>query len=248
MFRSPCSIVLGALVVACSSATPGARPHDMSAAHHEATAGAHERGAEAHRRGYVPESRAASSRCDRSGTSRPPICWASIENPTAKHLRLAEDHRRSAAAHRAASQALRDAEVRACAGLADEDRDTSPFDRREDIAVVEPLHEQVGTPKLPRTKVVGAIVTFRAVPGLTTEWLQRVVDCHLARNAALGHVVPETPDCPLVPEGVTARVSSTGTGFAVAIRGSSETSAREVLERAQRLRAPTTPMNRRGAP
>jgi hypothetical protein len=49
---------------------------------------------------------------------------------------------------------------------------------------------------------------------MTAEWLQRLTDCHIARNAALGHVAPAMPDCPLVPMGVTARVTSTGGGFA----------------------------------
>jgi hypothetical protein len=53
---------------------------------------------------------------------------------------------------------------------------------------------------------------------MTTEWLQRSVDCQLARNAALGHVVPEMPDCPLIPNGVEAHVRSVGNGFAVEIK------------------------------
>jgi hypothetical protein len=78
-------------------------------------------------------------------------------------------------------------------------------------------------------------VTIRAVPGLTAEWLQRVVDCHVARNAALGHVVPEMPYCPLVPKGVHATVSSVHGGFAVAIRADDGEGAQEVLRRAEAL-------------
>lgn len=229
------TLILGLFVAACSSSTPGARPHDMSAAQHEAAAREHERRAEMHRDQYDPDTRAPIERCNPSTPARPPICWTAVENPTTAHLRAAEKDRRRAADHRAASQALRDAEARACAGIADEDRDTSPFERVEDIASVEPLYEQVGSPKVLHSKTAGAIVTFRARPALTAEWLQRLVNCHLSRNAALGHVAPDMPDCPLVPKGVTARVTSTGNGFAVAIRGSDETAAREVLERARRL-------------
>jgi hypothetical protein len=64
-----------------------------------------------------------------------------------------------------------------------------------------------------------AIVMFRARPSMTAEWLQRVVDCHPARNAALGHVVLDLPDCPLVPKGVA-----------------DEPTIREVLERSRRSR------------
>ncbi len=138
--------------------------------------------------------------------------------------------------HPAASQALRDAEVRACSGLSDDDRNISPFDHRRDIESVRPalgekLWDERGTPPEP----VGAVVTFRAVPGVTAEWLQRVVDCHIARNDALGNDLPEMPSCPLVPKGITATVSSSGDGFAVRIESQDASTAREVLRRAEML-------------
>jgi hypothetical protein len=71
---------------------------------------------------------------------------------------------------------------------------------------------------------------------MTTEWLQRVVDCHLARNASLGHVVLDMPDCPLVPKGVQARVKSTESLLAVEIRSDDNEISREILLRAMRLR------------
>ena len=81
-----------------------------------------------------------------------------------------------------------------------------------------------------------AVVVFRAVPGMTAEWLQRLVDCHVARNAALGHDVPEMSSCPLVPKGAHATVTATSGGFAVAIRGDDEATSREILRRAEALR------------
>ena len=181
--------------------------------------------ADAHRDQYDPDARTAVTEC---GPHEPalPICWTSVVNPTAQHLRAAEHHRRLAAEHRAASATLRNAEARACAGIAPDDRDTSPFDRVDDIASVEPLveHDQQS----------GAVVTFRAVPGVTRAWLQRIIDCHLARSAALGHVIPEMPNCPLVPRGVQARVTSTANGLAVAIRSDDATVAQQILRRARR--------------
>lgn len=73
-----------------------------------------------------------------------------------------------------------------------------------------------------------------AVEGLTTEWLQQVADCHLARNAAVGHEMPEMPDCPLAPLGASVSVTSTGTGFAVEIRSGDDASS-DILTRARRL-------------
>ena len=94
-----------------------------------------------------------------------------------------------AADHRAASQALRDAEGRACAGLSDADRDESPFHHRDDIASVETLSE--GSGSRGPAHVVGAIV-----------------------STALGHEMPEMPYCPLVPKG-SAKVTSVWSAHAL---------------------------------
>lgn len=215
-FRHLLAILAAGFFAACASTTPGAQPHDMSATQHETMASQEQRAA-----GPV-------------GGTVDGGYWTSVTNPTAEHLEDAKKHQKMAADHRAASQALRDAEARACFGLPEHDRDTSPFEHREDIASVEPL--TVGTPSgkstTPRTE--GAVITFRAVPGMTAQWLQRVVDCHLARNAALGHDVPEMPNCPLVPKDVAAKVTATDSGFAVAVRSDDSRTADEILRRARR--------------
>lgn len=226
-------------LTACAARTPGAEPHDMGAAGHEEVAAAEEKSAEAHAGQYDPNAPLEKDMCGEGKGRRP--CWT---NPTEAHLREAERHRQMAADHRAASQALRDAEARACVGLDPISIDLSPFEQASaDIASVEPLvlHREG---KAPTHEVRGATVTLRAVPGLTAEWLQRVVDCHLARNAAVGHDMPEMPNCPLVPKGATATVSSTGTGFAVAIRSEDPAAAEDILARAKRL----APSARQAAP
>lgn len=227
-------LLLASAAVACSSATPGARPHDASEASHQQSAKEHDATADAHADQYDPSATREVERC--RGLSRGRdfgACWTSATNPTKEHQRTAAEHRRHAAEHRAASEALRQVEAKACSGIAEEDRDNSPFMHVEDIESVSPLTESVA--KHP-PRQVGAIVKFAAVKGMTTEWLQRVVDCHVARNAALGHVVPDMPNCPLVPKGVSASVSSTDRGFAVSIRGEDAAAQREILARAQRLK------------
>ena len=240
-------LVAGVVPAACAGTTPGAHPHDMSTAAHERQAGEHAAAGEQHASKYDPKAEGDRTSCTPAGrpganaTAVEGICWSSVENPTESHLYEARGHKRHAADHRAASAALRDAEARACTGIADADRDMSPFEHRSDIVSVAPLvlSEADSRAKTPAERLLGATVKFRAVPGLSAEWLQRVVDCHLARNAALGHMVPELPDCPLVPAGVLARVSGAGDGFEVAIRAGHPTRARELLTRAQRL-APKT--------
>ena len=219
-------------ITACAS-TPGAQPHDMSASRHEAMAGTEDKAAELHAAQYNPD--AAGQRCSRGSGARDGdgSCWT--RNVTAGHLDEAKKHREMAADHRAASQALRDAETGACVGLSDDDRDMSPFMHRDDIASVEPLTEGTTSGKNQSARTTGAIITFRAAPGMTAQWLQRVVDCHLGRNAALGHDVPEMPYCPLVPKGVTARVTATDAGFAIAVRSDDSQTSQEILRRARAL-------------
>lgn len=219
----------------CARQTPGANPHDMSAAQHEAMARQEHTEAESHSARYDPNADRTRSGCSGGGRAAVDACWTSTTNPTKEHLGHAEEHRRRAADHRGASQALRDAEARACVGIPVADRDESPFDHREDIASVEPLYSPLSGGKNPTRRFEGATVTFRAVPGMTAQWLQRVIDCHLARNAALGHDVPEMAYCPLVPKGVTASATPTQAGFGVAIKSDDMDVAREVLRRAQAL-------------
>lgn len=215
------------LLAACAARTPGASPHDMGSADHEQAADAAERTAAAHAGQYDPEARRLVL-CGGGKGSHP--CWT---NPTEAHAQAARRHREMAADHRAASAALREAEARSCAGLDPASVDLSPFEQAAmDIASVEPLPLPLGAAA---PEVLGATVTVRAVEGLTAEWLQRAVDCHVARNAAVGHEMPEMPSCPLVPRRVTATVSSTGTGFAVAIRSDDPVAAADILARAKRL-------------
>jgi hypothetical protein len=235
------SMPIAALLVACAG-TPGAQPHDMSAAQHEAMGAQAEQGAALHQAQYDAGATETVERCGRGGRNfthggggiEGP-CWTSTRNPTAGHLDEASKLRKVAADHRAASQALRDAEALSCVGLSDDDRDISPFAHGEDIASVEPLYANVMSGKGPSSRLQGAVITFRALPGMTAQWLQRVVDCHLARNAALGHQVPEMPYCPLVPKGVTATVTPAGAGFAVGVRSDDTETANDVLRRAQSL-------------
>lgn len=230
------TVVFVASAVACGGSTHGAHPHDMSAASHEMTAAHEQSAAGGHESQYDPNARETRERC-RGGTARAGIdaCWTSVTNPTTEHLRQAEEHQKAAADHRAAAQVLRDAETRACVGVPAADRDESPFDHREDIEGVEPLYSGSSGGKTSTKHLEGATVTFRAVPGMTAQWLQRVVDCHLARNSALGHNVPEMGYCPLVPKGASATVTGTQTGFAVAIRGDSQEAIQEIWRRAQAL-------------
>jgi len=168
-------------------------------------------------------------------------CWTAGRDPAAEARRARERQLRLAAEHRAAAQALHDAEARDCVGIAVADGEVSPFLYAEDIAGVEPLYGRTGSSRgAPNLRLQGATVTFRAVPGLTAEWLQRVVDCHTARNAVLGYDQPALADCPLGLQGVSATVLSVRGGFAVEMLGDFE-KAEQILRRAQALANPQPP-------
>jgi hypothetical protein len=218
------------LMTSCAATTPppGKGTH-LSAAEQDDAARADEREAAQHRAHFDPTATKLKERCTPGGAGQRGEglgeCWTSRTNPTDAQLEEARLHQRAAAEHRVASQALRTAEARSCAGLSEHDRDVSPFAHRSDILRV------TQTPK-------GAVVVFRQVPTMTAEGLQKIVDCHLARNDALAHNVPWMLYCPLVPRDVTAKVTPNPDGLAVTIATPDAEAAKEVKYRVGALITP----------
>jgi hypothetical protein len=202
----------------------------MSAAGHEAAAQKEEKAAGEHAAQYDAGATTEHQKCAKGG-----VCWTSRSNPTDQHSKEAEKHHELASKHRGAATALAQAEAKHCAGIEEADRDMSPFAHREDIASAKPLEEEQPVGKGRVKKLKGAIVVFRAVPGLTAEWLQREVNCHQARAASVGFDMPEMSYCPLMVKDVKVTVSSVGDGFAVELRSDNEASAKEVEHRALAL-------------
>jgi len=234
MFASNRYLIPFIFMGAACAADPGTRPHDMSAAQHQAAAEQEETAAAGHDAQYDPAATKAETQC------KGRVCWTSRANPTDKHSADAQKHRELAAKHRAAGEVLKQAEAQACAGIDEEDRDVSPFYHREDIASVSPAEEQIKGGKGTTTRTSGARIVFRAVPGLTAEWLQREVDCHIARAAAMGHSMPDMEYCPLALKGVKAAVSSAGNGFAVEVTSADAQTVDEILKRARALQGPAS--------
>jgi hypothetical protein len=226
------ALFFSSFTFACATAGQGTKPQDMTAAEHEAAAQSEEAQAGEHAAQYSSDARTTSTRC---GTAQK-ACWTSLENPTAQHAHDSEQHRTWAVQHRAASQALVAAEQRACAGVPEEDRDMSPFRHKEDISSVAKLEKTEQHGKVAQPHLKGATVTFRAVPGLTEQWLQRIVDCHLARNAAMGDHAHEMDYCPLALKGASASVRALPDGFAVDVSCDDPKVAEQILKRAEALR------------
>jgi hypothetical protein len=220
---------------------PATQPEATGAAQHQAAAKREEARLEQHQKLYDPKATQSVRRCDAAQFTRSPgepICWLETINPTAVHLKEIEDHRLRAAEHRRAARELRATEERACAGIALEDRDVSPFSRRGDILGVSPLESTPGKP-VAQGQIVGATVIFRPVPGLTAGELQRLVDCHLERNATIGYDTAsrEMEHCLLTQRGARASVRTLESGFAVDVRADDPFAGREIWRRAQALAA-----------
>ena len=199
--------------VACessSSSTTGAQ-HPTSAAQHDAMATQKEQEAQEHLTAATMES-------TRHG-------WAVNHDA---HRVEAEKLLQEAMEHRAASQALRDAQARACNGVPESDRDDTPFAHVEDITTVAPISDG--------SRLLGAKVGFRHVDGVTVQAFQEIVDCNVAEANALGHQVTEDAFDPLNLPGVKATVTAAGDGYEVSVVSDDAESAKEVLRRAQALK------------
>jgi hypothetical protein len=206
-------VVSGPFVIGCASTGGGT----MTAVEHEKVAG------QEAARADLAEQRAQAA-CP--GYESQDACyryWTSFRNPTQKNFVDARRHRELAQKHRAASQALRDAETRACVGVPAAERDISPFLHLEDIVAVEPLEVAEKGDSLSGVRVV-----FRSLPNMTADWLQHVVDCHLARNAVIGYSDNSKDSCPLQVRNVTALVHPVPAGLAVDIRPENPVASREV--------------------
>lgn len=228
--------LIGCLAITAFAAcktTPGTQPQEMGATGHEQAAAAEQEEAKRHAALYERAARATVEQCE---PERGGGCWTSSVNPTEQHLKEAERHLAAAEKHRAAGRALVQAEASACAGLTELDKDMSPFAHREDIESVAPLY----TEKLGEV-LLGARIAFRPVRGLTQARFERILSCHLARNAALGHDVPEMDYCPLVPKDVTAQVKPSGDRYLVDVQSGDPVSAQEIWMRAQRIGVPQAP-------
>jgi hypothetical protein len=221
-------VLIIASATACAS-NQGTHPNDMSEAGHEHAATSEDRMAAEHEAmAGQPDNGCAANR---AGT----VCWTE----DADHAAMAEQHREMAAKHRAASQALVDAENNACVGIPEDDRDTSPFAHRSDITQVTKLMQasndsgSYGGPE--GNQVAGATISFRAVPGMTKEWLQRVMDCHAARNASMGYQMQDMNYCPLMVPGARAKVRSGHGGFDVDVTADTADSVQQIIARAEAL-------------
>ena len=125
----------------------------------------------------------------------------------------------------------------ACRGVPEAVRDGSPITNPQNIRTVQEVKvdpREAGMESETIVRRAGARLVLGARPGLTTEWLQRIAECHLAESAAQPSPSKATRS-PLDVRGAAVIVSSTGDGFMVDITSSDRRAAKEILARARAL-------------
>jgi hypothetical protein len=133
--------------------------------------------------------------------------------------------------HLEAATQLRQEEQSACYGIPDSDRVQGPFARPDRIAAIEVVRDRGEFPKAP-LKPVGVAVDVRAEPGMTQQWLGRLVACHMAHVAVAGQ--DPRPSLLSVANARVA-VSSTSVGFRVTVTSSDSDVARALVGKGQEL-------------
>ena len=198
----------------------------MSAAAHESAAAVASSEAAEHAVRFDP----TQTRLRVTGCVRAP-CSPEEVNPTAVHRQEAADLEAAAAQHRKAAEELRAAEARACADVTpNTGGDLSPFFQARPVDRVEPLYSYAGV----RSRVlIGAKVVLAAAPGVSASSVQKSLDCHLARNAAMGFDAPEMSFCPLAAKGVEARAREKNGLIVVEVKAAKAETAEQVLRRAE---------------
>jgi hypothetical protein len=230
-FVMPQLVLVTLALTACAS-TPTPQTTEVAAAQHDQLAASNDKAAAAQGAKFDPAARQTKQRCTGHSAhdeADVEVCWTSEVNPTADHLKKAQRLHALAEEQRATSEKLRQAEVTACSGVSEIDRTMSPFSHPEDVASVTPLKTAASKPE-------GALITFRAVDGMTSPRMEKLVNCQLARNACLENSAQEMAYCPLVLKNVKATVSPAGDGlFAISVRSEDPNIAQEILKRSQAL-------------
>ncbi|HVJ16234.1 MAG TPA: hypothetical protein VM686_12415, partial [Polyangiaceae bacterium] len=152
---------------------------------------------------------------------------------TFDNRRAAIDQRQKAAEQRAVAQGLRAAEKELCAPVPE--GQTDPLLRRDDVTFVSMIEERgvsvVGPGET--LKTVGVRLRLQAAPGTTTESLQQLLDCHIARARVAGTVAELDGGSPLTLDSVVAKVDWMPDGFAVNVTSDDSDAAREIVRWAQ---------------
>jgi hypothetical protein len=110
------------------------------------------------------------------------------------------------------------------------------------VETIRPDIDAVGPKTVPRyagktapwPQLVGAIIYVRAMPGITEEYMTRLLQCHALAPAPCS----AKGRCPFALHGIHVSTMPLPTGFAVSIESQDPDIADEILRRSQELRRP----------
>ncbi len=137
----------------------------------------------------------------------------------------------TASEHASAAQQLRDAERVACTGVPSKDRDAGPFADRGRIESIEILRDRTWAKGM--IQPIGVAIDLRSEPGITEQWLSRILECHMAHQAVVGRTAYDSS--PLAQYGSKVTVTATATGFRVTITSKDIDVARSVIAKGESL-------------
>jgi hypothetical protein len=121
--------------------------------------------------------------------------------------------------------------ARICTGIPETQARSVLTDLRGDVDRMESAFE---SPRSNSTqRAIGVDIHVQATPGMTAQWLARLVECHIVTEAAGGACT--TSECPLGLDRVNVGVSTTRTGFTIELRSADAAIARELPRRAKAL-------------
>jgi len=233
-----------ALLIGCGSSRPieneprGWMGHMAAASEHDRRARAHEDSA------VVSESQVGFLSCgdlvldQNLRTGGEPVtfgwvpCFDAAEEGAAHQRHSADKELRAAQRERREAGRLLEAEVAACRGITERERDHSPLEHKKEIAEILP-HRESG-------KIRGVRIEMKPVPGLTADWMRRAITCNQARYAALGEPSEEAAVDPTLLPGARVEVAQRGDHVEILVVTDTEVDGKLALERAKNLVAPQT--------
>lgn len=146
-----------------------------------------------------------------------------VTEEAGNHARFeAHRERAEAARDRKIAANLAEAELHSCKGIPEREREHSPFAHRSAIASVTPQPH-------------GVAIAFKPVNGLSAAWMERAIQCHQARFAALGNPIDYLPGDPTLVPGAHVSVTAEGKVLTVLIETPDADGSALALQRAQEL-------------
>jgi hypothetical protein len=130
----------------------------------------------------------------------------------------------------ASAAQAREIEASACSDVPAADRDLGPLGHRDRISGVEVLQDRPYPKQM--LQPAGVAIYVRATPGMTEQWLSRVLECHMAHEATAMASTSDRHD-PFLVEDARVALSPTSDGFRITITTKDVGAAREIIDRAR---------------